>query len=223
MKLIKFFIAALLSLDCISAIAESDLKDKAFWASIQQYGQAQTSSARDEIGKEIWATYGKKNAVVVIDTSGFTLRAIDEGIISTLVVIQELRSVVSKIMRESPGRIIKLEADNAFLRFDNPQDALDTCIKINQVWNNSFVNKGHKHPIKLSMGIDYGPILILKADAFSEVLNIASKLGEDTAEGDDILITKRAYQDLKQPVAAEEKNIDVSNVNITYYKIKKTK
>lgn len=195
--------------------------DKAFWLAVNQYGDAKTSHERTIIEDKIWSDYGKKTAVVVIDTSGFTLRSIDRGILSTLVVIQELRKTITQIMKHTPhGAIIKYEADNAFLRFDTPQDALDTIKRIKTVWEKSSINLNDTHPIQLSIGVGYGKILILSDDAYSEILNITSKLGEDTANANEVLLTEDAYKALKEPLPAEEKTTIVSNMRIRYYKMK---
>ncbi len=205
-----------------TSLAQADIlhEDQAFWKKVHDYGTAKTEINRLEIEKQLWATYGKSTTVVVIDTSGFTLRSLDEGIISTLVVIEELRNIISEIIRDTPqGAIIKFDADNAFLTFDSPDDAIVCIKKIRGALAKSYINQGHKHPIYISTGIGYGQILRLSNDAFSKTLNIASKLGEDTANADEILLTDEAYKALKKPVKAQENSVTISNVQIKYYKI----
>lgn len=212
------YLSALLSTSYVHAEVVSE--DQNFWKDVSRYGKAQSELQKAEIEKQLWATYGKTTTVVVIDTSGFTLRSIDEGIISTLVVINELRNIITQLMKDSStGSIIKFDADNAFLRFDKPDDALITIKKIREQLSTSYINKGHQHQIYISTGIGYGPILLLEHDAFSKTFNLASKLGEDTAEANEILLTEEAYKALKHPVKAEEKEVEVSHVKIKYYKI----
>jgi class 3 adenylate cyclase len=48
--------------------------------------------------------------------------------------------------------------------------------------------------IRVSVGIDYGDILLIGGpDYFGDPVNCASKLGEDTAEAGEILVTQRAF------------------------------
>lgn len=193
-------------------------EDKEFWSQITNYANAKTDEQKSTLEKKIWATYGKTKAIVVIDTSGFTLRSVNYGILSTLAVINEMRSIISGIVPSSS--IIKFDADNAFLMFETPDQALSTLQKIKVAVDKASFNQGQTYKIDISSGIGYGPILLLEHDAFSEILNIASKLGEDTAEAGQILMTEPAYKGLKEPVPAEKSTVKVSNVNITYYIVK---
>jgi class 3 adenylate cyclase len=47
------------------------------------------------------------------------------------------------------------------------------------------------------MGIDAGPVLELADDVYGAAVNFASKLGEDLAEKDEILLTGGAVRRLK--------------------------
>ena len=199
--------------------AKPSVDDDAFWNKIAEYGNAKDEKQKEALKKEIWDTYGVTKAIAVVDTSGFTARSIKEGILSTLVVINELSEIVTKDMETAHGKIIKFDADDAFLLFDTPEDAISTLNKVKVDLEKSHINQGDGSTITISAGIGYGPVLLLKKDAFSQVLNITSKLGEDTAGSNEILLTEDAYNALKKPIKVEAKTIKTSDIAIKYYVI----
>lgn len=219
-KLIQLSMGVIFTVASVATYSTPEKQDKEFWKLIEEYSLAKTPSQKHAMEKQIDSRYSVTKTVVMIDTSGFTLRTIEEGILSPLVVINKMRTLISDVISKAPGgNIVKFDADNAMLIFDTPDQALKTLRIIYKALRESSINQDSKFKIKLSSGVAYGPILLLSNDAFSEKLNIASKLGEDTAGADEILFTEEAYALLTPPVKAEKKNVRVSNVDIVYYKI----
>lgn len=53
-------------------------------------------------------------------------------------------------------------------------------------------------PYKICAGIGYGTLLVTGAhgEFFGKEMNLASKLGEDLADGDELFLTEAAYEQL---------------------------
>ena len=74
------------------------------------------------------------------------------------------------------------------------------------------------------IGIGYGKVLRGgAAGVFGDEMNLASKLGEDTAEGGETLLTKNAYARVKKvsSVRFEEKRVAISGNDIRFYAAKR--
>ena len=75
--------------------------------------------------------------------------------------------------------------------------------------------------IHISVGIGYGEVLkIGDRDIFGHEMNLASKLGEDLAADDEILLTAAAYETLPTPHDdCQKKTRTISDVTLTYYQL----
>lgn len=145
---------------------------------------------RQEIEKEIWAIYGREHAVMVLDMSGFSLLTQRHGIIFYLSMVRRMHKAVAPIVANNGGRVVKFEADNAFVVFDTVLQAVQAAKEIHAY----FAAETHPEKVRVSIGIDYGKVLMVDdIDVFGNPVNRASKLGEDIAEADETLITAEAF------------------------------
>ena len=77
-------------------------------------------------------------------------------------------------------------------------------------------------PFKICIGIGYGDVLCSQNDGvFGDEMNLASKLGEDIACGEEILLTEAAHAHIsdKYKNGFEYRNLVVSSVPISYYQL----
>ena len=96
------------------------------------------------------------------------------------------------------------------LIFRTVQDAIECSIKMQNTLKEYNKDKPEHEKVLLCVGIGFGKILrIGDADIFGEEVNAASKLGEDTAKKEEILITKGALTEL-----GEKHNYIVNPLNI---------
>ena len=74
---------------------------------------------------------------------------------------------------------------------------------------------------KVCIGIGYGKMLYSETleGYFSEEMNFASKLGEDTANGNETLITASAFERASDSVVSDfvNKKVSVSGVDLSYF------
>jgi len=149
----------------------------------------------EEIDAVIRRTFEQRVAVLVLDMSGFSRLTIQYGIIHYLGMIVQMEVASRPAVLENHGRVIKVEADNLFAVFDNPDDAVEGALDILRAFRavNSVVPENRD--LHGCIGIGYGDTLVLEEeDMFGCELNLASKLGEDLAGPGEILITAAARE-----------------------------
>jgi len=176
-----------------------------------------------EIDQEIWNELGKEVAILVSDTSGFTRITKERGILHFLALVQKGVELSRPIIKYEGGILLKQEADNMLCAFPSPDHALRAAVSIVQTLRkqNESVSERDSH-IEFSLGIGYGRILCMTDEVFGDEVNVASKLGEDTANGGEILLSKAAAEALTSPheecILGEWETINTSNVALRYRK-----
>jgi class 3 adenylate cyclase len=170
----------------------------------------------------IWQKYGSENTAMVLDMSGFSLLTRKYGIVHYLSMIRRMQLTVDPIITNHGGRIIKFEADNCFAVFPDPASAARTAITIQRAISAANLLTSEDMDIHVSIGIDYGKILILNDDdMYGDAVNRACKMGEDIGRADEILITKEAMDMIPEEAQVQGKLIEVSigGLNMPAYQI----
>lgn len=161
------------------------------------YAQADTQAAQQEIERTLWAEFGTVKAVMVMDMSGFSRLTQKYGIVHYLSMVLRMQLTSQPIIESLGGRVIKFEADNCFAMFDDVLPAVEAAVRLNTAFDSINRFTEDAFDIRVAVGIDYGPVLLTGGpDYFGEVVNSASKLGEDVAGPGEILLTMRAFQQL---------------------------
>ncbi|MDC2891121.1 adenylate/guanylate cyclase domain-containing protein [Psychrosphaera algicola] len=136
-----------------------------------------------DIEEDLWAMFGQDATVLVTDMSHFSKVTQQHGIIYYLAMIKRMQDAIALSVAKHKGLVIKFVADNSFSKFEDVDSAL-ACIKeINHKMKAENAKTPDIWDIELCSGIDCGKILnINNADMFGDPVNVASKLGEDTAK-----------------------------------------
>lgn len=164
-----------------------------------------------KIEDEVWDIFGQSATVLVIDMSGFSKITKQEGIIYYLSLIKRMQDTVAMAITRHHGTLIKFLADNAFVIFDAPQHALNCIEDIHTSLHEENALTPDMHDIRLAAGIDAGQILnINNTDMFGDPVNIASLLGEDTAEAGQVMMTRRAFDRLDEQSKQGWKMLDLT-------------
>jgi adenylate cyclase len=157
--------------------------------------EARTQSGADTaaIDQRIWDLFGEEWAVLFTDHVGFSRQVAKFGIIHFLQVIFEKQRLMSPVIEQHDGVLIKIEADSFLVLFKKPSQALACAVAMQKVCRSVNGRRPPEEQIILCCGIGYGKLLkIGDDDVFGHEVNLASKLGEDTAKADEILVTKAA-------------------------------
>jgi len=145
-----------------------------------------------EIDAEIRDRFLVTRAIVVLDMADFSRLTQETGIIPTLQEVYRMRDITVPTLEEHDGRVLKVEADNLYAVFQNSDTALSATAHL--------LNRLNATNLHASIGIGYGNVLMVgDRDLYGDEMNLASKLGEDLAQDDEILLTEAAYQALTHP------------------------
>ncbi|MGV3523906.1 MAG: adenylate/guanylate cyclase domain-containing protein [Candidatus Sericytochromatia bacterium] len=156
--------------------------------------RSQADAPRAELEKRIWELFGENWAVMWTDLSGFSRQVEAFGIVHFLQTIHTSHRLFLPLIEAQNGLLLKVEGDSLLVLFKQAEQALLAAISMQECLLQHNQGLASEDQVLLCVGLGYGPLLkIGDADAFGEELNAASKLGEDTAQAGEILVT-RAFQ-----------------------------
>jgi adenylate cyclase len=170
---------------------------------------------QEAIDAHIQQTFVETHAIMILDMSGFSRLVEEFFIIHTLAQIQQMRGVGVPIVEAHQGEVLKLEADNVYAIFPTVGVAVAGAIEM--------MRELAAANIHASIGIGYGELIMIADeqgyhDAFGNQMNLASKLGEDLAKADEILLTEAAYQQLGKPQGWAVEAMQVSGLNLQVWR-----
>jgi adenylate cyclase len=161
------------------------------WALIDE--RCQAGADVTQIDQRIWDLFGEEWAVMFTDLAGFSRRVEEFGIIHFLQIIHEQHKILLPIVDRHDGLLIKEEGDSLLILFRRVDRALDCAISMQRACGKVNERRKPEEQILLCLGIGFGKILrIADQDAWGREVNAASKLGEDTAKANEILVTAAA-------------------------------
>jgi len=153
---------------------------------------------KEKIDKRIWDLFGETWAIMFTDLSGFSRKVAKFGIIHFLQTIYESERLLIPIIEDHDGILLKAEGDSLLVIFRNAEKALQAGVAMQRSleWYNK--ERPEEEQVLLCVGIGYGKVLrIGDVDVFGHEVNSASKLGEDTAEAYEILVTPAVREEFK--------------------------
>ena len=151
----------------------------------------------DQIDRRIWDLFGERWAIMFTDLSGFSRHAAKFGITHFLQIIHEKKKMLLPIVAAHDGILLKVEADSFLLILRRPRPALQCAIEMQRRCQLTNERRLPEEQIVLCLGIGYGDVLrVGDHDVWGREVNAASKLGEDTAGPNEILVTGAAQAEL---------------------------
>ncbi len=145
------------------------------------------------IDQRIWDLFGDDWSIMFTDLVGFSRQVQKFGILHFLQIIYEQQELLLPIVDAHDGILVKIEADSFLILFKQPARALACAIAMERQCNAINTRRANEEHVILCVGIGYGRILkIGDEDCYGHEVNLASKLGEDIAEGGEILLTPSA-------------------------------
>jgi class 3 adenylate cyclase len=149
------------------------------------------------LDREIERRAGVEAAILVGDSSGFSRKTHEHGILQFLAVMLRCYDRMVPILRRRRGKVLTARADNLLAVFADPVDAVAGAVEV-QRWLRSY-NRGRRPAERFHycFGVDVGRVLRLEDDVYGAAVNVASKLGEDLASKDEILVTGEVARRIK--------------------------
>jgi class 3 adenylate cyclase len=192
------------------------------WSLIEQ----RTADGADvaAIDARIWELFGERWAVVFTDLAGFSRKTNQFGIIHFLQIIFKSKQLIYPVVIDSAGLILKSEGDSLMLLFRTAERALRCSIEMQRAVQMASARMVPEDQVLLSIGVGYGDVLrVGDHDVWGHEVNVASKLGEDTAAPHDILVTAAvvaevgdAFPDLSFEPLRREVAGSTSNFRVVY-------
>lgn len=150
---------------------------------------------KEKIDNRIWDLFGESWAIMFTDLSGFSRNVAKFGIIHFLQTIYESERLLIPIIEDHDGILLKAEGDSLLVIFRNVTKAMQGAVAMQRALLIYNEDKAEEEKVLLCVGIGYGKVLrIGDVDVFGHEVNTASKLGEDTAEAYEILVTPSVHE-----------------------------
>src|SRR5688572_6890163 len=145
----------------------------------------------EAIDRRIWDLFGEEWAVMFTDLVGFSRQVERFGIIHFLQVIHEHLKLVLPILDRHDGLLVKQEGDSLLILFRRPERAVACALQMQRACALYNERRKPEEQIGLCVGVGFGPVLrIGDTDVWGKEVNGASKLGEDRAQANEILVTE---------------------------------
>lgn len=154
---------------------------------------------KETIDQRIWDLFGEVWCIMFTDLSGFSRGVEKFGIIHFLQTIHESERILVPVIEDHDGILLKSEGDSFLVIFRNVGKGLQAAIRMQKELVEYNKNKIPEEKILLCVGLGYGKVLkIGDIDVFGSEVNTASKLGEDTAEAGEILVTQAVFENAEK-------------------------
>ena len=160
--------------------------------------------------------------MLVLDSTGFSRTTRKKGIVYYLTIIARMRQIGRRIFAGHDVIGFRAEADNLFAEFSTVQQALFAAFDMHRYFKENELMLADDEPFQVCIGIGFGRLLKSRGEGvFGDEMNLASKLGEDTAEGGQTLITERAYLALpsREGLVSHRRFITISGVELPYFEV----
>ena len=192
---------------------------------IAKFAEEPDPDRAEEIRQGIWDTYGTEGTVFISDMASFSSTSRKVGVCHFLMMIHRARQIVAPVVEGNNGVLLKCDADNCYAFFENPDDAIRASFEVNRALFDANDTFGISEQIYLSVGIDYGRILLVgDIDFFGDPVNTASKRGDDLAIREEVLVTRRAieHSNFENPELAERMTERISESEFQYVRLPMT-
>ena len=181
----------------------------------------ESGANKERIDKRIWDLFGEDWCVMFTDLSGFSRNVDKFGIIHFLQTIHESQRLLIPRLEKNDGILLKIEGDSYLVIFRNIAKALQSAVEMQKVLVSYNKSKPDEEDVLLCVGLGYGEVLrIGDADLFGREVNIASKLGEDTAKAGEILVTEAVVKNYKGNEFEFEEITEANSIVNKAYRLK---
>ena len=179
--------------------------EERLWRLIEE--RTKSGSDTEAIDERIWDLFGEEWTIMFTDLAGFSRHVASFGIIHFLQIIYEHKKLLMPIVEDKCGILIKAEADSLMILFKRPASALACAVEMQRACQNANQRRIPEEQMLLCVGLGTGHVLrIGDSDIYGAEVNAASKLGEDTAKANEILVTDA----FKEAVEADRKKLGIT-------------
>ncbi|OGR44994.1 MAG: hypothetical protein A2X35_06250 [Elusimicrobia bacterium GWA2_61_42] len=189
----------------------------------QFFGLVRGRNARNAaaVDARINKACGAELTVVSCDSSGFSRKTHEHGIIEFMDNMVKCHDALEKIVARHDGITLSDKADNLMLTFAEPLKAAACCIEMHRWLKRRNRSVPERKKYNICVGIHHGPLLRFADDAYGPAVNVAFKLGEDVAGKDDLMITGQVNEIIKKKFRTDySRHVTIGGVTFDVYKVK---
>ncbi len=180
-----------------------------------------SAEGNPDVEEQIFDRYIDHCAVMILDSSGFTRLTQSHGIIHFLSLVVSMRDLVEPLCDKHGAISHWAEADNVYAIFKTASESLRCAMEIQTVVMAQNAPRPEASRLPVCIGLGAGRMLRIGGEnVFGDEMNLASKLGEDIADPDEILITPSVLAKVGDD-APEVQRLEqrISGVDIIYYRV----
>ena len=177
----------------------------------------------EELERMIRSRFESRCGLLVLDSSGFSRRTKEEGIIHFLALLDDLRRRLQPILESNGAITFWAEADNIYAVFPDAASAVNSALAMQA--NVAIANAGRAEGSRLEVciGVGWGDVLLIgDEDVFGDEMNLASKLGEDVAGPGEVLVTASAWEAVRKEMpglSAEPDTAEVGHIEVPFFRL----
>src|SRR5262245_30581528 len=135
-------------------------------------------------------------AILAADVVGYS-RLMERDDVGTLAALKaRRREVVSPLVAEYRGRIIKVMGDGVLVEFATAVDAVACAIDMQKRFAEANNNLPDERRIVLRIGINLGDVIVEGTDIYGEGVNVAARL-ESLAEPGGMCISAKILEEVR--------------------------
>jgi class 3 adenylate cyclase len=162
--------------------------EERLWLLIEE--RTKPGADTEAIDERIWDLFGEEWTIMFTDLAGFSRHVATFGIVHFLQVIHEHKKLLLPIIDERSGILVKADADSLLVMFKRATSALQCALEMQHACQEANAHRTPEERMLLCVGLGTGQVLRIGAsDVYGAEVNAASKLGEDEAKANEILVT----------------------------------
>lgn len=134
--------------------------------------------------------------VLFVDIVGSTRYYEQYGDLAGLVMVQKFMDMLTPVIQEHDGIVIKTVGDAILARFQNAQTATRCSIRMQRLLAERNIQRPVSEQIHVRIALNLGLCLIKDNDVFGDMMNVAARISAATGP-DEILISPSVYEQIQ--------------------------
>jgi len=150
----------------------------------------------EELNEELQKRLTREITILFSDIRGSTTFFKTHGDIAGRLMMQRYYDMLSPLITQQAGTIVKTIGDSIMALFDDPYNAVKAAIEMQRRLSEYNAHLPKEDLIRIRIGINFGKGIIEDNDVYGNVVNEASKL-VSIGDSDQILVSESTYEKLQ--------------------------
>lgn len=138
---------------------------------------------------EIASRFERELTILAADSSGFSRKTFEHGIVRFLANLARAYDGVVPIIEKHGGVVTTQNADNLLAVYRDTAGSVRAAAEIHRWLRRRNARLRPPDRFELCIGIHHGPVLRLRDDVYGAAVNVCAKIGEDIAKAGETLVT----------------------------------